>query len=90
MYLIQNDDFVMKAISVIICFFYYYQSSNRNLRWPTSVTAKDKSSRQKKNFRRKKEIGHGKRSSMVNEVIRTIFFFLQENFISTKSTKKHI
>ena len=29
-------------------------------------------------------------SSVVDEVIRTILFFLRENFISTKSTKRHI
>ena len=29
-------------------------------------------------------------SSMVNEVIRTILFFSSENFISIKSTKRHI
>ena len=30
-------------------------------------------------------------SSIVSEVIRTIFFFfLRENFMSTKSTKRHI
>ena len=32
--------------------------------WPTSVTAKEKSSRQKKKFRGKKEIGHGKRKKL--------------------------
>ena len=30
---------------------------------------------------------NGNVSSMVNEVMRTIFFFLRKNFISTKSTK---
>ena len=34
------------------------------LRWPTSVTAKEKSSRQKKNACGKKEIGHGKRKNL--------------------------
>ena len=29
-------------------------------------------------------------SSIVNEVIRTIFFFLRENSINIKSTKRHI
>ena len=29
-------------------------------------------------------------SSIVNEVIRTILFFLQENFVSIKSTKRYI
>ena len=28
-------------------------------------------------------------SSIVDEVIRTIFFFLRENFTSIKSTKRH-
>ena len=33
---------------------------------------------------------NGNMSSMVNEVIRTVLFFLRENFISIKSTKRHI
>ena len=37
---------------------------NEYLRWPTSVTAKEKSSQQEKNFRGKKEIGHGKRKKL--------------------------
>ena len=37
-------------------FFHYCQGSNRDLRWPTSVTTKDKNSRQKKNFRGKRKM----------------------------------
>ena len=38
---------------------------NQLLRWPTSVRVKEKFSRQKKNARDKKEIGHGKRKNLV-------------------------
>ena len=51
-----------RAFFVLFILFeeHFFNTCVLSLRWPTSVTAKEKSYRQKKNARGKKEIVHGK------------------------------
>ena len=68
-----------------------YCDHEKILQWLKNIAMIKKYCKWKIEMKNRNENGNenGNVSSIVNEVIRTIFF-LRENFISTKSIKRHI